>query len=116
MTLLPTTPEVNDAYYIGAAHTFSYVIWIIGRAGIGVWTITWEYWDGDSWEPLTNVVDPTDGFRGTAGPRHLSFTIPGDWAQTVIQAMNLYWIRGRVSAYTSKVTSPLGSRAWVSKS
>jgi len=116
MTLLPDPPQVSDAYYIGAAHTFSYVIINMGRAGYGVWTITWEYWDGDSWEPLTNVVDATDGFKDTVlGHHHVSFTIPGDWAQTVIQAMNLFWIRGRVSAFTSEAQTPLGTRAWVSK-
>lgn len=116
MILLPTTPEVNDAYYIGAAaHTFSYVIFNMGRAGNGVWTITWEYWNGLGWGALANVADATDGFRGTTGHRHVSFTIPGDWAPSVIMAMNLFWIRGRVSAYTSRVISPLGTQARVSK-
>lgn len=117
MTLLPDPPQVDDAYYLGANHTFSYVIFDMGRAGYGVWTITWEYWNGVAWAPLTNVFDGTDGFKETVlGHHHVSFTIPGDWALTVILAMNLFWIRARVSAYTSEAQTPLGTRAWVSKS
>jgi len=84
----------------------------IGTAGAGVWTIVWEYWNG-AWVALAGVTDGTTSFTAAAGNREVTFTRPGDWALTAILAMNLYWIRARVSAYTSIVTQPLGTQSWI---
>jgi hypothetical protein len=113
MTLLPAVPAVNDAYYFGHSSLWDWLELRIGTAGNGVWTITWEYWNGAAWTGLAGVNDGTSGFE-VSGTRLLTFTRPGDWAQTTVSGIaNLYWIRARVSAYTSIVTQPKGNRAFI---
>ena len=113
MTLLPAVPAVNDAYYFGRTSIWEWLELRMGTAGIGTWDIDWEYWNGSSWSPLSDVIDGTIGFRAT-GTRLVTFTVPLDWAQTTVGGIaGLYWIRARVSAYTSIVTQPKGTRAFI---
>jgi len=112
MTLLPVTPAVDDAYYFGKSSLWDWLELRTGIAGIGTWDIDWEYWNGAGWVSLADVVDNTSGFRVT-GTRLLLFTLPLDWVQATVGGIaNLYWIRARVSAYTSVVTQPKGTRAF----
>jgi hypothetical protein len=112
MTLLPVTPAVDDAYYFGKSSLWDWLELRMGTAGIGTWDIAWEYWNGAGWVSLADVVDNTSGFRVT-GTRLVSFTRPPDWGQTIVGGIaGLYWIRARVSAYTSVVTQPKGTRAF----
>ena len=113
MTLLPAAPAVNDAYYFGHTKKFDRVWLDVGTQGEGVWTITWEYWNGTGWGALPGVVDDTNGFRATAGLRYMSFTRPADWVTTSVTGITLYWVRGRVSSFNSVLTQPKGNRAWV---
>ena len=112
MTLLPAVPVVDDAYYFGHTSTFDGVNLRISTPGAGTWTIIWEYWDGDSWEALAGVIDRTSGFIiGGANPTGISFTKPGDWDTTTVNAQGpFYYVRARVSAYTSITTQPLGAQ------
>ena len=112
MTLLPAVPAVNDAYYFGYSALWDWLMLNIGTGGDGVWTIVWEYWNGTSWASLPDIVDGTNHF-GNAGTNEVTFTRPGDWATTTVGGIaNLYWIRARVSSYTSIVTQPLGTQCW----
>jgi len=112
MTLLPVTPAVDDAYYFGKSSLWDWLELRMGTAGIGTWDIAWEYWNGAGWAFLADVADNTSSFR-VAGTRLVSFTRPPDWAQTIVGGIaGLYWIRARVSAYTSIVTQPKGTRAF----
>ena len=111
MTLLPATPAVDDAYYFGLGRTWDRLWLNVGQAGVGDWGLAYEYWNGSAWSALSSVVDKTSEFT-VAGTNKIQFTRPGDWALTTIQTMNLYWIRTRVSAYTSITTQPLGTQAW----
>lgn len=113
MTLLPTTPAQEDAYYFGHDKEFHTLWLLISQQGDGVWTITWEYWNGSTWAALSGVDDNTNGLTATVGLRYCSFTVPGDWADQTVQSLTMRWIRARVSAYTSKIDNPLGTRAWV---
>jgi len=114
MTLLPAAPAVDDAYYFGHAKRFDAVWLNIGIQGDGVWIISWEYWNGAAWSALADVVDNTNGFTALVGLRDVSFTRPGDWATTDVGGVSgLYWIRARVSSYTSINTQPRGNQAWV---
>ncbi len=111
MTLLPPVPAVNDAYYFGRSSLWDWLELMMGTAGNGIWDIDWEYWNG-AWAPLADIVDNTSGFRVT-GARLVTFTRPLDWVQTTVSGIaNLYWIRARVSTYTSVVTQPKGTRAF----
>ena len=113
MTLLPAVPAVNDAYYFGYSKKFNVMILNIGTQGVGSWTIVWEYWNGTAWSALVDLTDGTTGFTAATGKKEVSHTPQGDWVLTTIQAMELYWIRARVSAYTSITTQPLGTQSWI---
>jgi len=114
MTLLPAAPAVDDAYYFGHARRFDAVWLNIGIQGDGVWVITWEYWNGAAWSALADLVDNANGFTALVGLRDVSFTRPGDWATADVGGVpGLYWIRARVSSYTSINTQPRGNQAWV---
>jgi hypothetical protein len=113
MTLLPAVPAVDDAYYFGHALLWDWLELRMGTAGIGTWTIVWEYWNGSAWSALPGINDGTSGFV-LSGTRLVTFTRPSDWAATTVGGIaNLYWIRARVSAYTSIVTQPKGNRAFI---
>jgi len=114
MTLLPALPVANDAYYFGFNILWDKLTLNIGIAGNGVWTITWEYYDADTtWHALAGVTDGTTHFRAAAGNHDVLFTRPAGWALTNINAAgNMYWIRGRCSAFTSIVTQPKGTQAF----
>ncbi len=113
MTLLPSVPVVNDAYYFGHASLWDWLELRIGTVGNGIWTIIWEYWNGTIWAALPGINDGTSAFM-VSGNKLVTFTRPLDWAQTTVGGIaNLYWIRARVSAYTSIVTQPRGNRAFI---
>lgn len=107
MTLLPAGPAVNDAYYFGHNEEFSQLKLNLSQAGVGTWTIIWEYWDGDSWEDLS----ATDGTSGFTQDGTVSWTIPGDWADSTENSQGPFrYVRARVSAFTSITTQPLGRK------
>lgn len=112
MTLLPAAPVVDDAYYFGSDHPFRILTLNTGTAGVGVWDITWEYYMTSGWIPLTNVDDRTIGFK-LGGTKTVSYDMPDDWlVQTVNGVVNKYWIRARVTDFTSVVAAPTGTQSW----
>lgn len=115
IVLLPAIPAQEDAFYIGYTDTFTSTDIVIGTQGAGTWTITWEYYDTDTtWKALSGVTDGTTGFTAAAGSHTVSFTKPATWATTTVNSQGAYYyIRGRVSAYTSVTTQPLGTQMWV---
>ena len=114
MTLLPAVPAAEDAYYLGhATKQFGRVDIDMGTAGDGVWTITWEYWTGAAWAALSNVTDGTTAFEAGTATYAVTFDVPDNWARCTVDGVLGYWVRARCSAYTSVVTPPTGSRAWI---
>jgi hypothetical protein len=111
VSLPPQTPGGTDAYRFGFYLPFDQVILNVGTAGVGVWTVTWKYWNG-AWVNLAGVIDGTNGFHNS-GTNTITFTRPGDWALKNILGMNLYWVTAEITAYTSRVTQPLGTQAWI---
>ncbi|MBA7643028.1 hypothetical protein ES703_50738 [subsurface metagenome] len=112
MTLLPATPAIDDAYYFGYATAWHWLNLNISTAGAGSWTVTWEYWNGSAWVALSGVYDTSNGFRAS-GMQSVAFVHPGDWVGYDVDGATLYWIRGRVSSYSSVTTQPLGQQAWI---
>lgn len=114
MTLLPATPAVNDAYYFGFNEsTIGAIKLNVSTAGVGTWTITWEYYNG-AWTALSGVTDGTTGFT-MAGENTISWTVPSDWATTTVNSQGpFYYVRGRVSAYTTINAQPLGQQVYYS--
>jgi len=113
MTLLPATPAVGDAYYFAYRYPFDGLTLKYSTAGDGVWTIVWEYYNGSSWTTLPGITDGTSGFTATAGTYDVTWTRPKDWAATAVKGLTAYWVRARVSAYTSVTTQPTGDQAWI---
>lgn len=111
MTLLPAAPAVNDAYYFGAHARFRSVVVDVSVAGEGVWTLTWEYWNGATWAALADVVDATTGFQAS-GVNDVRYTLPADWASNTVNGVAAFHIRARVSAFTSITQQPLGRQAY----
>lgn len=116
MHLLPSPGAVGDGFYFGLSNPFDWLCLHIGTPGVGTWTITWKYWNGTTWTALTLKYDETNHFRAAAGKRwvHLDGR-PGDWALITISGINLYWIKGEVTSYTSMTTQPLGTQAWIGR-
>jgi len=113
MTLLPLVPAVDDAYYFGEDATFDKLTLNIGTPGNGTWTVIWEYWDGGDWVSLTDVVDDTTGFHAVAGNRNVTFTKPLGWKETIVFAIDAYWIRARVHTVTLPIVQrPFGTQCW----
>lgn len=112
MTLLPVGPAVDDAYYFAADDRFDLLTVNVGTNGNGVWTLTWEYYDATTWSELPNVNDGSTGFTAGTGYNDISWDMPGDWAKTTISAIEAYWVRARVSAFTNCVQNPLGTQSW----
>jgi len=106
MTLTPTTPVVGDAYYFGHNEEFSQLkVWVT-TAGAQQ-TITWEYWNG-AWVALSGVTDGTSSFT-TTGDNIVSWTAPGDWADTTVNSQGPFkYVRARVSAIGGAPTGALG--------
>jgi hypothetical protein len=76
----------------------------VGTVASGTYSVTWEYYNGSSWQTLT-VQDNTDSFANT-GVNSVHWAIPPDWA-TVNLNVNLggtapsvtgYWVRARVDS------------------
>jgi hypothetical protein len=120
MHLMQASPAVNDSYYFGYQPTdplinqYWDVLYInVGTAGAGTYTLTWEYWTGSAWSSLSNVTDNTNSFK-TAGWNYVKWDWPATWGTTAIKGYTTYWVRARVSAFTSLTTEPLGSGAYAS--
>ncbi len=114
MTLLPATPAENDAYYFGYSAIFNKIDITITQKGAGTWTLVWEYYDTDtSWKAVSGLTDGTTSFTSATGTKTVTFTPSGTWAQVAVNSTTAYWIRARISAYTSVTTQPLAGQAWV---
>lgn len=120
MNLTPATAAVDDAYYFGRAdETFSTLQLNIGTPGEGTYTILWEYYDSIAvaWATCIDIVDGTDSFKAAAGWHDVTHTIQTgavkNWGKTTINSVEAYWIRAKVSAWTSTTVQPLGTQCWV---
>ncbi|MBA7478563.1 hypothetical protein ES707_13990 [subsurface metagenome] len=112
--LLPTTVAgltENDAFYFGLDKKWGQLWLDIGVPAVGNFALAHEYWDGGAWVGLAGVVDNTVEF-GAAGKHNIKWTVPGDWALTVVDAKNLFWVRARVTNAVTYTTQPLGTQGW----
>ena len=109
-----TPAAVNDACYFGHTSVFNGVSVLVATAPSMVITWTWEYYNGATWVTLTtlsNGIIPTM----TAGVHALSFNPPTDWASVAVNAVTAYYIRARISSYTSVTTRPIFNQGYVGK-
>jgi hypothetical protein len=110
------TTTVGDAIYIGG-DAFPCGLSIgIGTAGDydGI-VLTWQYWDGDSWEPLDLITDETGLFKVANIELRVTWEKPSDAPACVVNGEEAFWVRCVVTAFNtpSITTSPLGDQAWL---
>lgn len=117
-TLFPGSPAANDIVYFGIdtgvtdSGPFSSLVLDIGTAAAYSATLTWEYWNG-AWTALTVLAitsadaeqSGTDYFTAT-GVMSISWKQASDWAATAINGVTAFWVRVRISAFTSWTTNP----------
>lgn len=101
------TPAVNDAVYYGnASYKFARVDVNLTTQGVGTWTFTLEYWNGTAWTACANVTDGTTAYKATTGWKSITFDLPTDWAQCLVNNSLGYWVRHRVATYSALTTLP----------
>lgn len=110
----PATAAAGDLCYWGSDTPFNAIGLLISTAGAGTQTWVFEYWNGSAWTTLTNL-NTGISLTAAAGYRFNNFNPPGDWATTTINSSLAYYVRMRISAYTSQTTRPVGSQAFVGK-
>ena len=100
MELLPALPVINDAYYWGFHYPVPSFKLNNGLEAEWVGTLAWEYWDGSAWQALAGISDGTSRYT-LPGVQTISWTLPADWAASDENGTVAYWMRARVSAFTS---------------
>lgn len=95
------TPAINDAFYIGSpmpawGHRIQHT-----DAGSSVMTVVPEYYNGASWATLPMGRQQWVDGDETAGLLENLWHPPADWARTTVNGVVAFWVRYRVSAYTS---------------
>jgi len=102
-------PAVNDIHYFGGTRPFFTVAGYIGTPGVYSWTEVWELWTGAAWTTMTAgtqyVLYPDATPFKTEGVWAFS-QLGGSWQQTAINGVTRYWVRVRISAFTSHTTTP----------
>ena len=63
LPLLGAAPVVDDAWFFGCDNPCRIFNQEIDTAGVGTWTITYEYWNGSEWAALANVEDLQPGLQ-----------------------------------------------------
>jgi hypothetical protein len=110
--LLPTLPVAGeDAFYYGCSHACRIITIDLDQAGVGTWTLAWEYWNGTEYKPLSNVDDRTASYT-VVGRRTVSWDQPTDWASrtTTGSSVSAFWLRAKVDTFSNITTQPLAAR------
>jgi len=108
--IFPDTSAADDAVYFGNSVPFCEIaVNVDTAADYTSGAVAWEYYDGDSWETLSIVLDnsgsdATDGTTPFQQDGAISFIPPSDWAATSVNSQSAYWVRCRVT--TGLTTEP----------
>jgi len=85
--------DIDEYFYVGYSETYSGIKFNLKDRASGC-VLKTEYWNGAAWVELTlelnNYVDSTSSMLSNG---LISYDIPGDWASTVVNSVNKYWIR-----------------------
>ena len=106
----------NDAIYFGNTLPFYGLVLSVGTAGVYDATFIWEYWNGSAWTTITlypYIGSSTTPWK-TTGWKGYTFNAPSNWAAYDIAGSptSQYWLRARVSAFTSITTAPSFIQGW----
>ena len=111
MDLLPAVlTAAGDGCLFGLNTIFDAVVTLIGQAGMGTFNITWKYWNGTSFVPVTTLYNDAD-FK-SVGLQRITIVKPLDWATVAIAGLTLYWLKAEADG-GSMTQQPLGTQAWI---
>ncbi|NIM16383.1 MAG: putative baseplate assembly protein, partial [Candidatus Aminicenantes bacterium] len=60
--------------------------------------LTWEYWDGEAWQPIDNIIDPTNHFTQSPAANERIRLVCPQIEPKEINLLTRYWIRIRISS------------------
>lgn len=106
----PASPALNDIVYFGSTQgPFRQVVVNIGSSGTYNAAMTWEIWTGAAWVSTANYIS-TDSVLAspsvTTGSHVIVVDSPVGWTTTTINGVSAYWIRIRITSFTSWTSSP----------
>ena len=118
--LWPAVPVANDALYFGSTDiAFKHAMLTLVQAGNQNWDLALEYYNGADWNTALTLGTNYTLFRGDgaeitslddlfayAGILSINFFPPANWATVAVNAVTAYWLRIRVTAFTSGATIP----------
>src|SRR3990167_472456 len=105
------TGAAADYALVGYSQKFKKIILNVGTAGVGTYTVAWQYWNG-AWTALSGVSDGTTNLK-TTGTNNVTFTVPTDWVATSLNgSQSLYYIRALKDTGTV-TTTPLGTQGFI---
>ncbi len=114
--IFPDPFVVGDAFYFGYSQPFQGLTVRIDTPGEGDWEVSWEYWNGATWELLADVDDPTNGFKppdAIVGEYTIGWQVPLEWDALLSPSgsgITLFFVRARVSVFTASTVSPVAGR------
>jgi len=104
----PVVPVANDAFYLGDNAPFNEFTVNVGTAGVGTYTVTWQYWNGSAWTAVSGLTDGTNAFKNV-GTNTVVFTRPTNWARRTDGGVNKFYLRALRDGGT-ETTRPLGTQ------
>jgi len=112
INLLPAAPAAEDAIYIGSDVKFERLNYDETTAGAGTWTITWEIYEGGSWSSANITASTAAQFQTDSLLPWVDIDDTSSWTTTTINGQEAYWIRARLSSFTSLTTQPKAAVFW----
>jgi hypothetical protein len=116
LALSSATPLGDDATYIGLKDKFNHVFFELDPSAPppAGGTLAWEYWNGKTWNSVSNLTAPYGGNKDLTGgitpdeTYYLNYDMPNDWKKTAVEGVNAYYLRLRTTtAYTAPVMMDL---------
>lgn len=80
------TAAQSDFLYVGAVRQFGGVYCDVDAANGTASVITVKYWDGNSWEDISDTDGTASGGASLAQDGIISWTVPSDWTPTTLLA------------------------------
>lgn len=98
-TAFTALADDSDYLYLGKRTKFQQAYFDLAVTG-SYTGVAWQYWDGSNWSSLT--VSGSGANLSADGP--VTFTPPSDWAQTLVNGKQGYFIRVSASSVTTAAT------------
>lgn len=96
----------NDFLYVGCDVPFRGVYINIVNANGTASVATWSYWNGSAWTDISATDGTASGGATLAIDNKVTWTMPTDWATTVVDGPGPYfWVRMNSSGGTDSSTS-----------